>query len=47
MASLDKLTIRGFKSIRALEDFELKSLNLFKPCPSNTPSGKSEMSPRR
>jgi predicted ATPase len=29
MASLDKLTIRGFKSIRALEDFELKSLNLF------------------
>lgn len=29
MASLDKLTIRGFKSIRALENFELKSLNLF------------------
>jgi predicted ATPase len=29
MSSLDKLTIRGFKSIRALEDFELKSLNLF------------------
>ena len=29
MSSLNKLTIRGFKSIRALEDFELKSLNLF------------------
>jgi predicted ATPase len=29
MSSLDNLTIRGFKSIRALEDFELKSLNLF------------------
>jgi predicted ATPase len=29
MSSLDKLTIRGFKSIRALEDFEFKSLNLF------------------
>ncbi|MBA4366185.1 MAG: recombinase RecF [Desulfobacterium sp.] len=27
--SLDKLTIRGFKSIRALEDFELKDLNVF------------------
>ncbi|NMA47264.1 MAG: AAA family ATPase [Lentisphaerae bacterium] len=27
--SLDKLTIRGFKSIRTLEDFELKSLNVF------------------
>lgn len=27
--SLDKLTIRGFKSIRALEDFELKALNVF------------------
>ncbi len=29
MSSLDKLTIKGFKSIRELEDFELKSLNLF------------------
>lgn len=28
-SSLDKLTIRGFKSIRELEDFELKSINLF------------------
>jgi predicted ATPase len=27
--SLDKLTILGFKSIRALEDFELKNLNVF------------------
>jgi len=27
--SLDKLTIRGFKSIRALENFELKNLNIF------------------
>ena len=27
--SLDKLTIRGFKSIRKLEDFELKDLNIF------------------
>lgn len=27
--SLDKLTIRGFKSIRKLEDFELKKLNVF------------------
>jgi len=27
--SLDRLTIRGFKSIRALEDFELGSLNIF------------------
>ncbi|MBM2837560.1 MAG: hypothetical protein HW415_185, partial [Deltaproteobacteria bacterium] len=27
--SLDKLTIRGFKSIRALEKFELKDLNVF------------------
>jgi len=27
--SLDKLTIRGFKSIRELEDFELKKLNVF------------------
>ncbi|MDX2111556.1 MAG: AAA family ATPase [Verrucomicrobiota bacterium] len=27
-ASLDKLTLRGFKSIRELEDFELKSLNI-------------------
>lgn len=26
--SLDKLTIRGFKSIRALEEFELKDLNV-------------------
>lgn len=26
---LDRLTIRGFKSIRALEDFELKNLNVF------------------
>lgn len=29
MNSLDKLTIKGFKSIRNLEDFELKSLNVF------------------
>ena len=29
MNSLDKLTIKGFKSVRALEDFKLKSLNLF------------------
>ena len=28
MAKLDKLTIRGFKSIRELEDFELGSLNV-------------------
>lgn len=27
--SLDKLTIRGFKSIRELSDFELKDLNIF------------------
>ncbi len=27
--SLDKLTIRGFKSIRELKDFELKNLNIF------------------
>jgi len=27
--SLDRLTIRGFKSIRALEDFKLNNLNLF------------------
>jgi predicted ATPase len=27
--SLDKLTIRGFKSIQALEGFELKNLNVF------------------
>ncbi len=27
--SLDKLTIRGFRSIRELEDFELKNLNIF------------------
>lgn len=27
--SLDKLTIRGFKSIRELIDFELKRLNIF------------------
>ena len=26
--SLDKLTIKGFKSIRELEDFEFKSLNI-------------------
>ena len=25
---LDKLTIRGFKSIRQLEDFEFKNLNV-------------------
>lgn len=29
MSSLDTLTIRGFKSIRALEGFDLKALNLF------------------
>ena len=29
MDSLDQLTIRGFKSIRELEGFELKPLNLF------------------
>jgi len=29
MSSLDKLTIKGFKSIRSLEDFELKNLNIF------------------
>ena len=29
MSSLDRLTIRGFKSIRSLEDFELKNLNIF------------------
>jgi len=28
-AALDKLTIKGFKSIRELEDFELRSLNIF------------------
>jgi len=28
-SSLDKLTIRGFKSIRKLENFELKDLNVF------------------
>ncbi len=28
MSSLDKLTIKGFKSIRELQDFELKSLNI-------------------
>ena len=28
-AALDKLTIKGFKSIRGLEDFELKALNIF------------------
>ena len=27
--SLDRLTIRGFKSIRELEDFELRNLNVF------------------
>ncbi|MGM0655522.1 MAG: AAA family ATPase [Thermodesulfobacteriota bacterium] len=27
--SLNRLTIRGFKSIRALEDFDLKNLNIF------------------
>ncbi len=27
--SLDRLTIRGFKSIKSLEDFELKNLNIF------------------
>lgn len=27
--SLDRLTIRGFKSIRELEDFDLRSLNIF------------------
>ncbi len=27
--SLDKLTIRGFKSIRSLDDFELNDLNIF------------------
>lgn len=27
--SLDRLTIRGFKSIRELEDFDLKDLNIF------------------
>lgn len=27
-SSLDKLTIKGFKSIRSLEDFELRSLNV-------------------
>ncbi len=26
---LDKLTIKGFKSIRELDDFELKNLNVF------------------
>jgi predicted ATPase len=29
MSSLDKLTIKGFKSIRDLEDFELNNLNVF------------------
>ena len=28
MPRLDRLNVRGFKSIRALEDFELKSLNV-------------------
>ena len=28
MYSVDRLTVRGFKSIRALEDFELGSLNV-------------------
>lgn len=28
MSRLDRLTIRGFKSIRALEDFELRNLNV-------------------
>lgn len=29
MSSLNKLTIKGFKSIRKLEDFELNNLNVF------------------
>ena len=29
MARLNRLTVRGFKSIRALEDFELQGLNVF------------------
>jgi len=28
MAKLSKITVRGFKSIRALDDFELRSLNV-------------------
>jgi len=28
-ASLDRVAIRGFKSIRELEDFELRNLNVF------------------
>ena len=28
MSKLDKLTIKGFKSIKSLEDFELKDLNV-------------------
>ena len=28
MARMDRLTVRGFKSIRALEDFELRNLNV-------------------
>ena len=28
MAKLDRFTVRGFKSIRALEDFELRDLNV-------------------
>jgi recombinational DNA repair ATPase RecF len=28
MAKLDKITIRGFKSIEKLEDFKLESLNV-------------------
>ena len=27
--SLDRLTIKGFKSIRELKDFELRDLNIF------------------
>mgnify|MGYP005649922243 FL=1 len=27
--ALDKLTIKGFKSIQSLEDFELTNLNIF------------------
>ncbi len=29
VGSLEKLTIKGFKSIRELKDFELKNLNVF------------------
>ena len=28
MTRLDRLTVRGFKSVRALEDFELRPLNV-------------------